>query len=59
MPTNEKEYNGNLIDKLNMLDDIEEVADSGDIEAVKKIIAKKRKQIERMLYQNPPLLENN
>lgn len=54
MPTNEKEYNGNLFDQLSILERIEAVAVE---EAVLKQIAMERRQIERKLYQKPPLIE--
>lgn len=54
MPTTEKEYNGYLFDQLSLLEDIEEVAVE---KAVLDLIAKKRRQIERKLYQQPPLLK--
>ncbi|MDE6888000.1 MAG: hypothetical protein K2P45_05055 [Eubacterium sp.] len=53
MPTNEKEYNGNLFDQLSILERIEAVAKE---EAVLKQIAIERRQIERKLYQQPPLI---
>ena len=52
MLNNEKEYNGYLFDKLSILELIEMVTD--DEKALKQI-ALGRKQIERKLYQNPPL----
>ena len=55
MPANEKEYNGNLFDQLTILDDLEEIAEKEQAEETLKAIAKKRKQIERKLYQTPPL----
>ncbi len=55
MPTNEKEYNGYLFDQLTLLEDIEEVAEKENATDTIKIINKKRKQIERKLYQQPPL----
>ena len=54
MPTNEKEYNGNLFDQLSILERIEAVTD--DEKALKQI-AIERKQIERKLYQQPPLIK--
>ncbi len=56
MPVNEKEYNGNLFDQLTILDDIEEVAEKENAVETLKLIQKKRKQIERKLYQKPPLV---
>lgn len=58
MPTNEKEYNGYLFDQLTLLDDIEEVAEEEDAKKTLKMIQKKRRQIERKLYQKPPLIGN-
>lgn len=58
MPINEKEYNGNLFDQLEILDEIELIAkEQQSIEAVLKWIAKKRRYIERKLYQQPPLVK--
>ena len=56
MPNNEKEYNGYLFDQLSILERIEMVTD--DEKALKQI-ALERKQIERKLYQNPPLNSDN
>ena len=56
MPVNEKEYNGNLFDQLTILDDLQEKEQA---EETLKVIAKKRKQIERKLYQKPPLVNND
>ncbi len=53
MPINEKEINNYLFDQLEIIDRLEEVAETGDIEAVKKTLAKERKFIERKLYQEP------
>ncbi len=58
MPINEKEYNGYLFDQLTILDDIEEVARQEHAAETLKLIEKKRRQIERKLYQNPPLLRD-
>ena len=55
MPINEKEYNGNLFDQLTILDDIQEKAEKENAVETLKEISKKRKQIERKLYQQPPL----
>ncbi|MCI9387773.1 MAG: hypothetical protein K1W36_13225 [Lachnospiraceae bacterium] len=52
MPINEKEYNGNLFDQLSILERIEAVAKE---EAVLKQIEIERRQINRKLYQQPPL----
>jgi hypothetical protein len=59
MPTNEKEYNGNLYDQLSLLEEIEEVAtETQDIQEVLKTVAKLKKRVERKLYQNPSLPDN-
>ncbi len=52
MPTNEKEINCNLFDQLSILERIE--AATNDPGALKQI-AIERRQIERKLYQDPPL----
>lgn len=58
MPTNEKEYNGFLFDQLELIERLEEVMESGDMEAVKKQLAKEKRFVERKLYQQPPLSEH-
>ncbi len=55
VPTNEKEYNGYLFDQLSLLEEIEEAAEKENAVETLKLIQKKRRQIERKLYQNPPL----
>ena len=55
MPTNEKEYNGYLIDQLRLLKRIEEV--TKDKEAL-EVIAFEREFIEQKLYHNPALGQN-
>ncbi|MEZ3478323.1 MAG: hypothetical protein K1W08_06905 [Lachnospiraceae bacterium] len=55
MPSNEKELNCHLFDQLSILEDLEEIAEKEKAEETLKAIAKKRKQIERKLYQKPPL----
>lgn len=55
MLTNEKEINCYLFNQLTILDDLEEIAEKEKAEETLKMIAKKRKQIERKLYQKPPL----
>lgn len=53
MLTNEKEYNGYLFDQLSILERIEAV--TTDENALRQI-AMERRQIERKLYQQPPLV---
>ncbi len=55
MPTNEKEINNYLFDQLSLLEEIQEVAEKENSQEVLKLIEKKRRQVERKLYQNPPL----
>ena len=54
MPTNEKEYNGYLYDQLAIIEETEEAVETGDMEEVKKVLARKRRQIERKLYEPSP-----
>ena len=58
MPTNEKEYNGYLFDQLSLLEEIEEMAEKENSTQTLELIQKKRKQIERKLYQQPPFINN-
>ena len=53
MPTNEKEINNNLFDQLSILERIEAVTKD---EAALNQIDMERRQIERKLYQKPPLV---
>ena len=55
MPTNEKEYNGYLFDQLTILEDLQEVAEKENAVETLKLIEKKRRQVERKLYQQPPV----
>lgn len=58
MPTNEKEYNGYLFDQLTLIEDIERAADTGDMDVVKAELSRKKRQVERKLYQEPPLSQD-
>lgn len=55
MPTNEKEYNGYLFDQLSLLEDLEEIAKKENAVETLKQIERKKAQINRKLYQQPPL----
>ena len=55
MPMNEKEYNGYLLDQLSAVERIERQVQKGDLEAVKEEIEILKKEINRKLYQKPPL----
>lgn len=58
MPMTEKEYNGNLFDQLSILDRLERVAKRVDCKEILEEIEFERSQINRKLYQKPPLIEN-
>ncbi|MCI8706057.1 MAG: hypothetical protein HFH43_02595 [Lachnospiraceae bacterium] len=58
MPTNEKEYNGYLFDQLSLIEEITEVAEKEHATETLAILEKKRKQVERKLYQQPPLQQS-
>lgn len=55
MPTNEKEYNGYLFDQLSAIERIERRLNSGGEEAAKEEIEILKKEINRKLYQQPPI----
>ncbi len=57
MPTNEKEYNGYLFDPLTILEDLQETAERDGATETLKWIERKRKQVERKLYQKLPLMQ--
>lgn len=58
MPMTEKEYNGILFDQLSLLEEIERVARKADCKEVLEEIDFKKNQINRKLYQKPPLTDN-
>lgn len=55
MPPNEKEYNGNLFDQLSIIERIERQLESGVVEAAKAEIEVLKKEVNRKLYQQPPV----
>ena len=55
MPINEKEYNGYLLDQLELVERLELIAEDDDMEAIRKQLAIEKKFIERKLYQKPPI----
>lgn len=59
MPSNEKELNCNLFDQLSLIEEAEEVAREENAEKTLRFLAKKKRQVERKLYQKPPLLDKN
>ncbi|MBR1866472.1 MAG: hypothetical protein IJ801_08200 [Lachnospiraceae bacterium] len=58
MPTNEKEYNGNLFDQLEIVEETLNLISDKESSAVQYLL-KKKSYIERKLYQKPPLTDNN
>lgn len=57
MLINEKEYNGNLFDQLSLIERIERHLKSGGQEAAEAEIEILKKEINRKLYQQPPMKE--
>ncbi|MDE6924548.1 MAG: hypothetical protein K2O97_02335 [Acetatifactor sp.] len=55
MPTNEKELNSNLFDQLTIVERIERCLANGGEEAAKAEIEILKKEINRKLYQQPPI----
>ena len=59
MPSNEKELNVNLLERLDIIDRIRMVIDDGgDMEAVIKQLDIEEKLVKRKLYQEPPVLSD-
>lgn len=61
MPTNEKEYNGNLFDQISILERIERQLKKCNQEEVKEVQAEIdfiKNEVNRKLYQKPPLTDN-
>lgn len=58
MLINEKEYNGYLLDQLSAVERIERQVKKGDLKAVEEEIEILKNEINRKLYQKPPLTEN-
>lgn len=57
MLTNEKEINNNLFDQLSLVERIERHLKRGGQEAAEAEIEILKKEINRKLYQQPPLKE--
>ncbi len=55
MPTNEKEYNGYLFDQLSAIERIERCLKNGGEKAAMEEIEILKKEINRKLYQQPPV----
>ena len=55
MPSNEKEYDGNLFDQLTLLERLEITAKQDKATNTLNQIEFEKKAIERKVYQSPPL----
>lgn len=55
MPSNEKELNANLFDQLTLVERIERRLEKGGEDAVREEIEFLKKEINRKLYQQPPI----
>ena len=55
MPNNEKELNAELFDQLTIVERIERAKEAGTLDSEIENI---KKEINRKLYQKPPLSEN-
>ncbi|MBO6137662.1 MAG: hypothetical protein J6O71_03525 [Lachnospiraceae bacterium] len=56
MPTNEKEYNGNLFDQLEIVEEALALAHEENATKTIAYLEKKKEYINRKLYQKPPLI---
>lgn len=54
MPSNEKEFNGNLFDQLTLVERIERAKARGTLDEEIEII---KQELNRKLYQKPPLTD--
>lgn len=59
MPLTEKEYNGNLLDQLELIERLEIIVKNGSTDEVLKQLALEKKFVERKLYQKPPITETS
>lgn len=55
MPSTEKELNANLFDQLTIIERIERQLNNGGVDAAKAEIEILKKEIDRKLYQQPPI----
>ena len=55
MPTNEKEYNGYLLDQLHAFQRIEKIAKKIGNEELLEAIEEEKRFVNEKLYQNPSL----
>lgn len=59
MPMTEKEYNGNLLGILDLLERLEIANKDGGHERLMAQIEFEKKCVNRKLYQRPPLADDN
>lgn len=59
MPMTEKELNAGLFDQLTLIERIERSLNNGGESAAKDEIEILKKEINRKLYQKPPLIDGN
>ena len=52
----EKEINVYLLDQLDLIEDVLEVAEKEGATETVELLKKRKKQLERKLYQQPPLV---
>ena len=57
MPTFEKEFNGNLFDQLSIVERFERSLNEGGEKAARKEIELIKSEINRKLYQKPPIIQ--
>lgn len=55
MPSDEKKLNMNLFDQLTLVERIERSLENGGVDGVKTEIEIIKKEINRKLYQQPPI----
>lgn len=55
MPTSEKEINVDLLARLDIIEDALELAEKENAKETVAYLQKRKKQVERMLYQKPPI----
>ena len=55
----EKEINVYLLDQLDLIEDVLEVAEKEGATETVELLKKRKKQLERKIYQQPPLVTEN
>lgn len=59
MATTDKQLNVDLLARLDIIEDALELAEKENATETIAYLKKRKKQVERMLYQSPPLTEKN